>query len=127
MASNERFLTLSTNGRENVIPVPMGPSKPTAWSPDGTYLVTETRHDHDKHVQVWEVASGRTLLSFAYDDAQGFYALSPDGKYLAVAMTGQYNQSTQSWDKLPTRVWDVGGQREIASIAPADIFSFSPD
>jgi WD40 repeat protein len=102
-----------------------GNSEIKALSPEGTYLVTVNGDGHTDIVQVWEIARGRELLRL---DLQGnnLYALSDDGRYLAVS-TSTYDEATRTYSVPITRVWDVRERKEIPGKATGSIQGFSQD
>lgn len=77
-----------------------------AWSPDGARIATAGTFG-DQTIQIWEVATGRTLLTYrGHVDSYGISSLawSPDGRQIASADFGRM-----------LRLWDAATGREVAS------------
>jgi WD40 repeat protein len=53
-----------------------------AWSPDGTRIATGSQ---DKTVQIWDVTTGNTILTYHANSAIWAVAWSPDGTRIALA------------------------------------------
>lgn len=69
---------------------------------------------------VWDTGTGKVLAKAARNTLSGDNgaALSADGKVFALGGTKSFNEKDK--DKLPTAtVWDVDGNKEAASIRPA--------
>jgi WD40 repeat protein len=64
-----------------------------AWSPDGQRIVSG---GEDRTAQVWEAATGKTLLTYDNTRAPAALAWSPDGKRVA------------SVASKTVRVWQAG-------------------
>jgi WD40 repeat protein len=57
-----------------------------AFSPDGSLFFSSSENDTDRTLKVWEVASGRLLLSQVLGEAGPLaFAIHPDGKLVATA------------------------------------------
>ncbi len=55
------------------------------FSPDGSLLATASEDDQDRSVKLWEVASGRLLVTFPVTGSSILdTCFSPDGRFLAV-------------------------------------------
>ena len=113
LATQETRLTLK----------PGMPMAAVAFSPDGQTLATGGLFEN---IQLWDVATGRSLLTLQAHDRQGTgpwcwsVAFSPDGKTLAGAsQTGL------------VRIWDTTTARLVASLkghtANVKCLAFSPD
>jgi Caspase domain/WD domain, G-beta repeat/WD40-like Beta Propeller Repeat len=81
-----------------------------ALSPDGRYLAT-TATGPGESVRIWEVPSGRQVLSLKAEDTPFALAFSPDGHYFA---TG-------------ARLWELPEGREVLSRKVSGSPAFSPD
>src|SRR5690349_9941772 len=67
-----------------------------AWSPDGTQLACGGRSMGKVNLQVWEVATKRTLLTYSgHGNAVETVAWSPDGTRIA---SGGVDKTVQVWD-----------------------------
>ncbi|HEX7736343.1 MAG TPA: WD40 repeat domain-containing protein [Ktedonobacteraceae bacterium] len=84
-----------------------------AWSPDGTRVVSGGQgYSADPTAQVWDAASGKTLLNFrdtTPDTASGYvYALawSPDGRWIATAGTG-FSSKSKATLVATFQVWNA--------------------
>src|SRR5436309_15637408 len=62
-----------------------------AWSPDGRYIASGSK---DKTVQVWDVATGKTLLTYRDHYEVQSVAWSPDGRRIASASV---DKTVQEW------------------------------
>ena len=103
-----------------------GPIK--GLSGDGKYVVTEEEEASggSKDVaQVWETDTGGKLLRLQLPGTR-HYALSADGRYLAVS-TQIYDRATSTYSEAITRLWDVPERREIPGSAPGSVRAFSQD
>jgi WD40 repeat protein len=119
-----------------------------ALSADGRYFVTDADMEREGIVQVWETDTGNELLHLQLPGESRHYAMSPDGRYLAVStpteITGSWNASARrqfhetamsaegrhfsdSTSTAITRVWDVHARREIPGSAPGTVHAFSQD
>lgn len=86
------------------------------FSNDGQYLATASSNDTST---VWEMTSGKRILSASHNGSVNGVAFSPDGKKLATA----------SSDKT-SRLWDVASGKELLSLAhknAVNAVSFSSD
>ncbi|UCF59656.1 MAG: protein kinase [Anaerolineaceae bacterium] len=80
------------------------PGRDIVISRDGRYIATR-----DKYIKVFSVETGQLLLSFGREDSQQAVAISPDGKYFAIAV----EKSVELWDLAKRRrVWRVSGHGE---------------
>jgi WD40 repeat protein len=80
-----------------------GGAAAVAFSPDSTRLATA---GHDRRVRVWEVPSGRPLLTLdGHTDTVYGVAFHPDGRTLATA----------GYDKT-VRLWDAATGRPVATL-----------
>jgi WD40 repeat protein len=95
---------------------------PASFSADGRYLAA-SRRDHQARVwvvTVWDLSRGQSFASFKQEGQVSAVAFSPDAKYLATA----------SHEDRTARVWEPGGQREVARVTlnePVTAVAFSPD
>lgn len=89
----------ATSGREvAIVKLEIGQmSHPIAVSPDGKYIVTNTRES----VRVWETSSGREVVRAIGSGQDAIF--SANGKFL---VTGGHNS--------PVRVWEVSSGDEVA-------------
>jgi len=86
------------------------------FSNDGQYLATASSNDTST---IWEIKSGKRILSVSHNGSVNSVAFSPDGKKLATA----------SSDKT-SRLWDVASGKELLSLAhksAVNAVSFSSD
>jgi WD40 repeat protein len=111
------FVLDSSTGREACPPLThdLRLSDP-AWSPDGRVVFTASRASR---VQAWDVATGKTALTFAVSNAVAI-ALAPDGTRLATACG---NNLIQFWDAQTGRL--LGSS--FATKAEINQIQFSPD
>jgi WD40 repeat protein len=87
-----------------------------AFSPDGKYVAAGALTENGE-ARVWEVSSGREIVSQSFGAWVGFVAFSPDGKYVA-------------WSGGSTiRVWDVKRAQEVVQMPHQSVYfiTFSPD
>jgi len=62
-----------------------GPVKTVSFSPDGRFLISGAA---DNTIKLWEISTGRELRTFSSESGwstEGVAALSPDGRYIAIA------------------------------------------
>lgn len=70
-----------------------------AWSPrDGSRIASAGA---DQTVQVWSVAAGTTIITYAHSGAANSVAWSPDGKYVASGGEDRIVQVRNSGDDVP--------------------------
>lgn len=62
------------------------------WSPDGSFIASA---GNDHSVQVWDAATGSSVLMYHHADVVGALQWSPDGKYLA---SGSHDHTVRIWD-----------------------------
>ncbi|KPK90683.1 MAG: hypothetical protein AMJ88_15615 [Anaerolineae bacterium SM23_ 63] len=90
--TNSRIGRYSIPGRDMII------------SRDGRYIATR-----DKYIKVFSVESAQLLLTVGREDSQQAFALSPDGKYFAIAV----EKDVELWDLAKVRkVWRITGHGE---------------
>lgn len=90
--TNSRIEHYSIPGRDAVI------------SRDGRYIATR-----DKYIKVFSIDTGQLLFSVGREDSQQAFALSPDGKYFAIAV----EKDVELWDLAKGRkLWRIAGHGE---------------
>lgn len=80
-----------------------------AFSPDGTRVATLSHQR--KRLQVWDVGTGKVLLSHESPDAFTRLTFTPDGQRLVLA----------GFSDRSIRLWDVSGRRELRRLDTARI------
>jgi RNA polymerase sigma factor (sigma-70 family) len=106
------------------------------FTPDRRRLVSAAdmhsngrEHFDDRSIRVWDVATGRQLHKFDAGRPHGGSAVSPDGRVLAAAVSGESSSSLRFWDLASgkeieeRRVPDVGAvafSRDGRYLAAAD-------
>jgi WD40 repeat protein len=90
------------------------------FTPDGKQVVTGSRSRNSMLLHLWDVATGKRVLSFPGNQAMPTCAISPDGKWGAGAPYGERS----------INVFDVLNRKEVRTIPiaqPASSLAFSPD
>lgn len=91
-----------------------------AFSPDGTTIASTGRHA----TRLWDLATGRTMLTLKSGNFMTDLAFSPDGRKLAVGGITAFNPGQVG-------VWEVEPDRGIRKlhglVAPISKVQFSPD
>lgn len=97
-----------------------------ALSPDGLYIATSERNNGI--TRLWEVATGKELLSWRLEGLMDTIVFSPNSQYL-VATSGNPGGALSTQNSM-TLVVEVPGGKEVAQIKNEVIVSditFSPD
>ncbi len=80
-----------------------------AFSPDGKSLVTEDAGGWQ--LELWEVATGKSLGRFGRIEDPVALAFSPDGKTVVTAGSGWHGQ-----DAYDMVLWDIGARKRLHSL-----------
>jgi WD40 repeat protein len=81
------------------------PGSDVIISQDGRYIATR-----DKYIKVFSIETGQLLLTVGREDSQQAFALSPDGRYFALAV----EKDVELWDLAKARkVWRIAGHGEL--------------
>ncbi|HEY42962.1 MAG TPA: protein kinase [Anaerolineae bacterium] len=93
--------SIDTNSRVGRYSIP---GRDVVISRDGGYIATR-----DKYIKVFSIETGQLLLTVGREDSQQAFALSPDGKYFAIAV----EKDVELWDLAKVRkVWRLAGHGE---------------
>jgi RNA polymerase sigma factor (sigma-70 family) len=90
------------------------------FTPDGKQVLTGSRSQNNLLIHLWDVATGKRVLSFPGNNGLPTFAVSPDGKWGAAAAYGDRS----------IHVIDVVNRKEARTIPlaqPASGLAFSPD
>ena len=106
----------------HILSHPMAMVSGAAISPDGRYVATSS---YDQTAKLWDLASGRELLSLPHGTNLCAIAYSPDGSRLA---TAGWDGVLRVWQLSPGETWSA---RQVLTIAAHNDMildvAFSPD
>jgi WD40 repeat protein len=90
------------------------------FTPDGKQVATGTRNQNNLFIHLWDVATGKHVLSFPGNNGSPIFTVSPDGKWAVAAGFGERS----------IHIVDVVKRKEARTIPiaqPVSGLTFSPD
>ncbi|MFD6892414.1 DNA-binding protein [Streptomyces sp. NPDC059957] len=126
--SGARRLDLASGTALDAVPRPAGPS--VAWTAADQVVANMDMDGAAGRLSLRDARSGRTLLEVP-TGRHPMWALSPDGRHLALCATGGDAAYSSERADVPLRVWDVARSTELPAARPGacavDSFRFTGD